>query len=186
MKHAVTAALVASLFAGTVAMADPPDRGYERGYSHDNHHDDRASYRDDRHDGRHDYRPDAHGRYHAGEYYRPHGYYYHTWRRGDRLPPAYRTRVYVVNNYSSYRLRHPPRGYHWVRVDNNVVLAAVTTGVVLEVVDNLFRETSHHRRSGAAPGRRRLTGCSAFAFARVGLGDANLTSIARRARIFMR
>lgn len=142
MKHVVTAALVVSLFAGTVAMANPPDHGYDRGYSHDSHdshHDDRAPYRDYRHDDRYDHRPDSRGRYQVGEYYRPHGYYPHTWRRGDRLPQAYRTRVYVVNNYSSYRLRHPPRGYHWVRVDNNVVLAAVTTGVVLEVVDNLFR-----------------------------------------------
>jgi Ni/Co efflux regulator RcnB len=154
MKHVVTAALVVSLLTGTVAMANPPDHGdrnyAEKGYSHDRHddradnrHDRRDARRDDRHDDRYDarrdYRSDSRDRYRAGEYHRPHGYYSHAWRRGDRLPPSYRTRVYVVNDYHTYRLRQPPRGYHWVRVDNNVVLAAVATGVVLEVVDNLFR-----------------------------------------------
>jgi Ni/Co efflux regulator RcnB len=29
-------------------------------------------------------------------------------------------------------------GYHWVRVNNDAVLAAVATGVVLDVAFNLF------------------------------------------------
>jgi Ni/Co efflux regulator RcnB len=32
----------------------------------------------------------------------------------------------------------PPYGYHWVRVDNDVVLAAITTGIVLAVVNQVF------------------------------------------------
>ena len=144
MKHVVTAALVVSLLTGTVATANPPDhhdrRYAEREYSRDRH-DDRADHRDNKRDDRRDYRSDSRHdhRYHAGEYRKPHGYYSHSWRRGDRLPSAYRSRVYVVNDYHTYRLRQPPRGYHWVRVDNNVVLTAVATGIVLEVVNDLFR-----------------------------------------------
>jgi len=159
MKHFVTAALVASVLASTVALADPPDRGYpDRGHASQRHDDDRGhgkdyrrddrydgrrDYRhDDRHDARHDHRPHyrsgAPGRYHVGEYHRPHGYRHHAWHRGERLPAAYRTKVYVVNDYHVYRLRQPPRGYHWVRVNNDVVLTAIATGVVLEVVNSLF------------------------------------------------
>jgi len=43
-----------------------------------------------------------------------------------------------VRDYRAYRLAAPPWGYQWVRVDNDVVLAAITTGLVLSVVDNLF------------------------------------------------
>ena len=72
------------------------------------------------------------------EYHRPRGYKAHKWHKGERLPAEYRTKVYVVEDYNSYRLRQPPRGYHWVRVDNDVVLTAIATGVVLEVVNELF------------------------------------------------
>ena len=34
--------------------------------------------------------------------------------------------------------RAPPVGYHWVRVNNDAVLAALATGVVLDVAFNLF------------------------------------------------
>ena len=64
---------------------------------------------------RYDYRPD----------FRP-------WQRGGYLPPAYRG--YVVNDYGRYRLRPPPRGYHWVRANDDYVLAAIATGLILEVI----------------------------------------------------
>jgi len=35
-------------------------------------------------------------------------------------------------------LRAPPVGYHWVRVNNDAVLAAVAIGVVLDVAFHLF------------------------------------------------
>lgn len=136
MKHVVTATLVVSLLAGTVAMANPHDdrdRGYsERGHTYERRHDDRWD-RDHR-----DHRPDYRGRYRAGDYHRPHGYRYHSWRRGDRLPVAYRSRTYIVHNYHAYHLHSPPRGYHWIRVDNDVILTAIATGAVLQVVNNLF------------------------------------------------
>ena len=41
------------------------------------------------------------------------------------MPSYYRTNNYVVNDYSRYGLRAPPRGSHYVRSGNDVVLAVV-------------------------------------------------------------
>jgi len=85
-----------------------------------------------------------HVRYRVDPYRQPRGYYnggYYNgygWHRGDRLPVAFYAPRYVVRDYRAYRLAPPPWGYQWVRVDNDVVLAAITTGLVLSVVDNLF------------------------------------------------
>ena len=86
---------------------------------------------------RHDYRWEN-GRWHWGTYYRPYGYAQRYWRRGDRLPVAYYGSSYVIGNYYDCGLRAPPYGYHWVRVDHDVVLAAIATGVVLDVIYNQF------------------------------------------------
>ena len=51
---------------------------------------------------------------------------------------AYCAPRYIVYDYYDYGLRRPPYGYHWIRVDDDVVLAAVTTGIVLEVVNQIF------------------------------------------------
>ncbi|OTP78636.1 MULTISPECIES: RcnB family protein [Burkholderiaceae] len=56
------------------------------------------------------------------------------WRRGDRLPNDYRDRQYVVDDYRGYGLRQPPRGYHWVGVGGDYVLAAIATGVIAQIV----------------------------------------------------
>jgi len=77
-------------------------------------------------------------RYHIGSYYRPHGYYHYAWHRGDRLPRAYYAPRYVVYDYGRYGLYRPPHGHHWVRVDGDVVLAAIATGVVMQVVNQIF------------------------------------------------
>lgn len=148
MKRMIMAAMALSLFTGAVALADPP-QGYDHDRQQDRHHDehhDRDMHhdRDEHHDRymRHD-RDEHHDRgehrgWYSDRYVRPHGYYAHDWRRGDRLPPDYRAQPYVIPDYATYRLRPPPRGYYWVRVDNNAVLAAVATGVVLDVAVNLF------------------------------------------------
>src|SRR5579871_3876572 len=47
------------------------------------------------------------------------------WSRGDKLPVQYRANQYVVSDWRSNHLRKPPRGYHWVRANNQYVLAAV-------------------------------------------------------------
>ena len=77
-------------------------------------------------------------RYRTTRYYAPRGYYRHSWRAGERLPYGYRATRYVVNDYRHYHLYAPPRGHQWVRVDRDVVLTAVATGVVAAVVYDLF------------------------------------------------
>jgi Ni/Co efflux regulator RcnB len=56
------------------------------------------------------------------------------WHRGDRLPSDYRDRQYVVDDYRGYGLRQPPRGYRWVGVNGDYVLAAIATGVIAQIV----------------------------------------------------
>ena len=129
MKRTIMAAMVLSLAAGSLAFADPPQ-------DHDrDHHDDRHQMAE-HHAMRDEH---AHAKFvMSGRYVRPHGYHGHSWRRGERLPLAYRGSAYVIPDPVVYRLRAPPAGYYWVRVDNNAVLAAVATGAVIDVAVNLF------------------------------------------------
>jgi len=73
-----------------------------------------------------------------GVYHQPRGFYEHSWRRGERLPVAYYQRSYFIPDYRVHGLRAPPRGYQWVRVNHDAVLALITTGVVLDIAYNLF------------------------------------------------
>lgn len=155
MKRLMVAALVASMFTATIAMADSDKHGHRRdrddrhdsrrGDDHrhnDKHWDRHDEYRRDQHSAyRHDHRyydHHQHGRYRVARYYPPKGYHPHAWYRGARLPAAYYAPRYVVYDYGSYHLHRPPYGYHWVRVDNDVVMAAIATGVVLTVVHDIF------------------------------------------------
>ena len=124
-----------------------PDRSYrpreERHYAHVPQYRDhrRAVVRDyprHRYDSPYVYRHYDRPRYRVAYYERPYGYRAYHWTRGGRLPMAYCAPRYVVHDYYAYGLRRPPYGYHWIRVDTDVVLAAVTTGIVLDVVNQIF------------------------------------------------
>jgi Ni/Co efflux regulator RcnB len=175
MKHAITAAMLISLIASSVAVADSSkghddrwdqrderrddrwdqrydrrdDRWDRRDYRRDDRwdrrdhrRDDRWDRRDHRRDDRWDRRDDRRdywkGRVRGGKYDYPRGYRPHHWRRGERLPAAYYARPYVIRDYRECDLHSPPRGAHWVRVNNDVILAAIATGIVLEVLNNHF------------------------------------------------
>lgn len=56
------------------------------------------------------------------------------FRRGHRLPSELRHNQYVVSNWRSHRLSAPPRGYHWVQVGPDYVLAAVATGIITNLI----------------------------------------------------
>lgn len=56
------------------------------------------------------------------------------WRRGGRVPAQYRNHQYVVNNWRAHHLSAPPRGYHWVQVGNDYVLAAIATGIIAQLI----------------------------------------------------
>ena len=53
------------------------------------------------------------------------------WARGHRLTPAERRHMAQVRDYRYYRLRPPPRGQQWVRVDNDFLLISLATGVIV-------------------------------------------------------
>ncbi|RQH01131.1 RcnB family protein [Paraburkholderia dinghuensis] len=56
------------------------------------------------------------------------------WHRGDRLPMEYRDRNYTVDDWHQHGLSAPPRGYHWVGVNGDYVLAAIATGVITSII----------------------------------------------------
>lgn len=119
--------LIALTLLGTtsLALADQGPRDHDRrsqndGDRHDNRdrHENRERHDDRRHDSR------RYGYSHARPVYR-----HARWERGHRyLGPNY-----VVRDYRHYRLRPPPRGYHWVRANNDYLLVAVATGVILDI-----------------------------------------------------
>jgi Ni/Co efflux regulator RcnB len=54
------------------------------------------------------------------------------WQMGHRFPTG--THYTAVNDYRHYHLRTPPRGQHWVRVNNDYVLIGVTTGIISSIL----------------------------------------------------
>lgn len=145
---------------GGYQYARNDDRRYDDRNRHDDgrRYDDRNRYDDNRrYDNRYrDYRG-GHGnyarhndhrwkgnywypqyRYRApARYIHPHGYRPYHWRVGHRLPPAYYGRPYYVD-YRPYHLPPPPYGYGWVRVDRDVVLVALATGLILDVLYGIY------------------------------------------------
>lgn len=64
------------------------------------------------------------------------------YRVGSYLPSNYYTnRNYEIANgyYNGYGLRTPPAGYEWIRVDNDAYLAQSRTGLIAQVIADLFR-----------------------------------------------
>jgi Ni/Co efflux regulator RcnB len=142
---AVAAAALAMCMAAGSAFAQDRghDRGHDRGndqghgrYEQGNGRHEQQDRRFDRHDnrggnhyyGREDYRPGRH--FDRRGYPQPHA----EWRRGGRVPHEYRGRNYVVNDYRAYQLQAPPRGYQWVGVGGDYVLAAIATGLIAQII----------------------------------------------------
>lgn len=153
MKKVLTAAIAATLALGSVGMASAAEaqsRGADRHEQRQDRRDDRQDRREDRRDDRADRRDQrqdqrAYARwqrserhYSAGRYTPPRGYQTRVWAYGQRMPANYRSSAYVVRDYNRYGLRQPPHGYQYVRSGNDVVLAAVATGVITAVIAGLF------------------------------------------------
>jgi len=135
MKKILTSAIALAIVASAgAATAQPGPQHNNDRYEQRNHR--QADRRDDRRDDRYERR--AERRYKAARYQAPRGYQARNWRHGEKLPPAYRSRAYVVD-YRTYRLAPPPRGYQYVRVGNDVALTAITTGVIASVIQQLFQ-----------------------------------------------
>lgn len=119
MKSILATLLATLLLVGTSAVAQPLTRGRD-----DQNRKDQSSGDQSRYEG---YRGNPGVRMSAPRF-----------SRGDRVPEQYRRdRQYVVSDWQQRHLRKPPRGYHWVRDDSdNYFLAAVTTGVILDLLLN--------------------------------------------------
>lgn len=57
-----------------------------------------------------------------------------SFHQGGRLPPEYRSRQYVVNDWRGHNLSAPPRGYNWVQNGGDYLLVAITTGVIMQLL----------------------------------------------------
>lgn len=138
MKLLASTLMASALLLGSQAAAAQPDhddhgrREQHRDYhGHDRHggnygHDHDRDYRRDHYDHRVVYR--HHDAYygHRARFVPPG----HRWERGHR----YYGPTYVVRDYRTYRLREPPRGYHWVRGDGGqYLLVAIATGIILDI-----------------------------------------------------
>ncbi|AKM08872.1 RcnB family protein [Croceicoccus naphthovorans] len=146
MRKLIAAALAAAMIVPmTTAPAEARGKDrwekhdrYDRHDRHDRRYRDRHASRDrydrryDRRD-RHRYRDrDRYVRYDRRDYRR-------SWRRGDRFDRRY-VRTYRPVYYRDYRSRlyAPPRGYRWVRADNDALLIGITSGIVSAIVSNAF------------------------------------------------
>ncbi len=87
--------------------------------------------RQDLRQGQRDLREAREDRREARRYYNARS---NEFRRGGRLPPELRDRHFVVNDWRRHRLSAPPRGYHWVQVGPDYVLAAVATGIIANLI----------------------------------------------------
>jgi Ni/Co efflux regulator RcnB len=118
-------ALALTLAGGGVALADPGHgHGHGNGNGHGNPgHDDWG-------------RGEAHYRGAAPHYDNGlHRGHYKRWARGERLPSYYLAAPYYVD-YRVHHLRPPPRGYRWVRVDNQYLLVGLATGLIASLIVN--------------------------------------------------
>ena len=135
MKHVLTAVLALSLLDGTAVLAQPnnPNRAGQS---------DNRDQRDRNDQNRNDQgRDQGRGNNPNVRAANP------RWSRGDRLPEQYRQDQYAVSDWRQHGLRQPPRGYRWVRNDNNdFFLAAISTGLIAELAyrddrDQRWRQT---------------------------------------------
>jgi len=147
-----TALMLALATVAAPALADNDRRG-RQGYGHRDHdrRDHREARRDDRrdyrHDRRHDRRDYAYGRSYRAParvvHHRPVVRHYYPaprhvapprWARGGYVH-HYQRPIYVVNDYRGYGLRHPPRGYRWMRDDyGDYLLVAIATGLIADLI----------------------------------------------------
>ncbi len=58
----------------------------------------------------------------------------HRWSKGHRATAAERRRMADVRDYRRYRLSAPPRGYKWVKVDNDYLMIGIATGVISSII----------------------------------------------------
>ncbi|MEO5736015.1 MAG: RcnB family protein [Variovorax sp.] len=137
IKSKTVAIVAATLALSSVGSAFAQDRFQPRGPDRDGRFEqrgDRQDFRNDRND-RFDHRGDRQD-FRDGRHVDRSGFPSPRadWRRGGRVPTEYRGRNYVVNDWRGHHLNAPPRGYQWVGVGGDYVLAALTTGLIVQII----------------------------------------------------
>ena len=61
------------------------------------------------------------------------------WAKGQRFDRRQVNNYRVINDYRTYRLNAPPRGYQWVRSGNDAVMIAIASGVIGAVIGGVIR-----------------------------------------------
>ena len=128
-QSAIATALAVATLATPAAFAHDQHRGHDR---HHDHRHDRRDHRDDRRDYR-EYRKDVR------QAYRQDQRDYRRWARGQYIPRDYMASRYYINDYRSYRLAPPPRGYAWVRPyqnDDTYYMVQLATGLIAQIFNN--------------------------------------------------
>ena len=140
-QSALATALALVTLATPTAFAQGQYRGDDRGH-HDDRRDDRRDHRDYR-DGRRDYRDDRRDyrdyRKDVRKAFRQDQRDYRRWARGQYMPRDYRASRYYINDYRSYRLAPPPRGYAWVRPyqnDDTYYMVQIASGLIAQIFNN--------------------------------------------------
>jgi Ni/Co efflux regulator RcnB len=59
----------------------------------------------------------------------------HQWHHGDRFTDQRR----VVTNWQYYHASPPPAGYEWVQDGNQLVLISVASGIIADVLANVYQ-----------------------------------------------
>ena len=77
------------------------------------------------------------------------------WGRGGASTSYYRGHGYVVDNYRGYRLGPPPRGHHYVRDGDDVLLTVIATGIIAAVLADAGRRHDQGRGYDGYDGDRR-------------------------------
>jgi Ni/Co efflux regulator RcnB len=131
MKKSLFALAVGIVLAASAATASAQDwHDHDHDHGGDRGHYDNGHDRDRDHDRDYDRDRTVVIEHDRGR----HEGWYH---RGGYVPAEYRDRRYVVEDWRTYRLREPPRGYNWVRSDNgDFLLVAVATGVITDLIIN--------------------------------------------------
>jgi Ni/Co efflux regulator RcnB len=130
LAGALAALALCTATGGAFAKDRRDDRGPHRFQPQHHHQRGHFNRPDNGRYGHQDFRPGR--RFDRAGFPQPHV----EWRRGGRVPPEYRGRNYVVNDWRGNRLNAPPRGYQWVGVGGDFVLAAIATGLIVQIISN--------------------------------------------------
>jgi len=88
-----------------------------------------------------DYHGHAYGRFAVARYHWPHGYGYHRYAIGYRLPRAYWLPDYFITDYVDYGLDPPPDDFEWIRYGPDILLINQDTGEIAQVIYGVFDES---------------------------------------------